>query len=384
MSYTIVADENIPDVERYFAAMGHVTRVNGRLLTRQQLAQADILLLRSVTRVDQSLLAGSPVRFVGSATIGTDHLDTAYLEKQGIAWANAPGCNADSVVEYVLSAFARVEGLLEKLLLDGGRVGIVGMGNVGSGLYRRLDALGIDCVAYDPLLPRQRYSVLSDFDTVLDADVVCLHAPLTREGAHPSYHLLDQSRLLQLREEAVLLNAGRGAVIDNAALSHCMTVRPGLKVILDVWEHEPAINQQLMAQVLLATPHIAGYSLDGKRAGTAMIHQACCQALALPVAVPPLAGEQTPPIHLTVGGVAGLRQAILHCYDVAADDQRMRQALAAAEGDCRASAFDRLRKDYPVRREFFHYRIANVERLDRPLRAYLKAARFTLTESSES
>ena len=142
--------------------------------------------------VNDQLLAGTPVRFVATATIGTDHLDIDYLEANQIGWASAPGCNANSVVDYIISVFCRLEGLLELLLADG-TVGIVGMGNVGSRLYQRLSDLGIHCTAYDPLIDQKSYPILGDLNTVLAADVICLHAPLTVVGSHPSFHLLDLS-----------------------------------------------------------------------------------------------------------------------------------------------------------------------------------------------
>jgi erythronate-4-phosphate dehydrogenase len=380
MSYSIVADENIPGLEAGFAALGSVTRVNGRLLQRQQLEGADILLVRSVTRVNRELLEGSSIRFVGSATIGTDHLDTDYLDAQGISWANAPGCNANSVVEYVLSAFARVDGLLEKLLA-GGTVGIVGMGNVGSSLYRRLEAMGIQCLAYDPLLPASSFPVLSELDAVLAADAVCLHAPLTRNGKYPSFHLLGQPELEQLKEGALLLNAGRGPVIDNAALSACLDMRPDLTVILDVWEHEPTIDLDLMAKVFLATPHIAGYSLDGKLAGTQMIYQACCLALGQPMTSTSGGAEPAQLIELDASGIEALQRVIFASYDIAEDDKAMRKALAAIEDEQGAVVFDALRKNYPVRREFSHYRIASGDSLAPALKAYFSALGFVLTPS---
>ena len=232
-SLKIVADENIPSVETIFSALGVVVTVNGRHLNKEQLLDADVLLVRSVTQVNRALLEGTPVRFVATATIGTDHLDKEYLKEKEIAWASAPGCNADSVVDYVISAFCRLEGLLEWLLADG-VVGIVGMGNVGSRLYHRLNRLGINVCAYDPLIEQDRYSVLTNLDDVLKSDVICLHAPLSHDGDHPSYHLFDSDRLASLNTGTVLINAGRGAVVDNAALKQLLIERDDVSAVLDV------------------------------------------------------------------------------------------------------------------------------------------------------
>jgi len=364
----IVADENIPEVGRYFSALGEVRTRPGRSLAASDLGDAEILLVRSVTRVDAALLEGSRVRFVGTATIGTDHLDLEYLQRQGIAWASAPGCNATSVVEYVLSGLCVLDGVLERLL-SGGRVGIIGLGNVGMRLMQRLRRLGIEAVAFDPFLAPAPY--LRDLDEVLAADVVCCHTPLTRTGPHPTHHLLNASRLQRLHPGAVLLNAGRGAMIDNRALLALLNERPDLRVVLDVWEGEPDIDLDLLERVAIATPHIAGYSLDGKLAGTRMILDACCSFL----------NESTPQLEAVAGdaplmrlpseltGAALLRGAVLAAYDVREDDRRLRSALAAGGG---AQAFDLLRKHYPVRRELAAYRVlADTEDLSARAKAVL-------------
>jgi len=259
-SLAIVADENIPQVESYFSSLGSVTRVDGRLLTNDQLRDADILLVRSVTDVNEALLAGTRVRFVATATIGTDHLDIDYLDNNGIGWASAPGCNADSVVDFVISAICRMEGLLKWLLADG-VVGIIGLGNVGSRLYRRLDELGISCLGYDPLIKQDRYPILSDLDSVLAADVICLHAPLTIDGNHPSYHLLNAQRLGSLRSGTVIISAGRGAVVDTAALQAMLGERNDIGTVLDGWENEPNINIEFMKHVGLVWPHLTCFFL---------------------------------------------------------------------------------------------------------------------------
>ena len=356
----IVADENIPLVETIFSSLGEVVTVNGRHLKKEQLLDADILLVRSVTPVNQALLEGTPVRFVATSTIGTDHLDKAYLEAKAIAWASAPGSNADSVVDYVISAFCRLEGLLEWLLADG-VVGIVGMGNVGSRLYHRLKRLGIKVCAYDPLIEQDRYDVLTSLDDVLKSDVICLHAPLSHDGDHPSFHLFDSARLASLNTGTVLINAGRGAVVDNAGLKQLLMERDDICAVLDVWENEPAIDIDLLKRIDLASPHIAGYSLDGKLAGTEMIYRACCQFLGEDSAV--IESAVTDELSITLSEVSdvveAMREAVLACYDIAEDDQRLRGRLLHADPAARAKAFDKLRKNYPVRRGFSKYRIAN-------------------------
>jgi len=368
----IVADENIPEVAAWFAPLGEVRTVPGRTLAAEQLGAAEILLVRSVTQVGRELLEGSRVRFVGTATIGTDHLDLEYLRERGIAWASAPGSNATSVVEYVLSSLCVLDGVLERLL-NGGRVGIIGLGNVGSRLRRRLLQLGIDVIAYDPLLPGAPH--LRPLDEVLSADVVCCHTPLTRTGPYPTLHLLDERRLRRLRPGAVLLNAGRGGAVDNRALLRVLEARTDLRVVLDVWEGEPDINRELLARVDIATPHIAGYSLDGKRAGTHNLVEACCAFLREPEPAPPPIAAPAPVLQLPVGlhGANWLRRAMLAVYDVREDDRRLRAALAE-QG---TPAFDRLRKFYPVRRELAVFTIDTWDELDDAARAGLSALGFS-------
>lgn len=357
---TIVADENIPFVAEFFQTLGEVRTYPGRTLTAAQVRDADVLLVRSVTAVNASLLDGSAVKFVGTCTIGIDHLDVAYLTQRGIAYSSAPGCNANSVVEYIFSVLAR-----QKPDWLQASFGIIGCGNVGGHLHRRLNALGLKTFCYDPFLTPAQNPDLCSLDQVLSADVVCLHTPLTRDGEHPTWHLLDEARLQQLRPGCLLINAGRGPAIDNQALKRVLAARSDLTAVLDVWEPEPNLDVELLQQVALASPHIAGYSYDGKVEGTAMIYRALCRHLgtAEVVSVEDLlrddaSGQQT--LVLPSGAERTLQQwvnaIILQAYDVAQDDQRMRAALLSA--DCLASteafaqAFDALRKHYPKRREF--------------------------------
>ena len=372
----IVADENMPYVRELFAPLGEVRLVSGRHLRAGAVEAADILLVRSVTRVDRALLEKSRVSFVGTATIGTDHLDLDYLQQRGIAMASAPGCNANAVVDFVLSALCVLDNVLEGLL-TGRRVGIVGLGNVGSRLLGRLHSLGVDCVGYDPLQAAATELPLVDLDTVLCAEVICCHAPLTGGGEFPTRHLLDRARLRQLRSGAVLLNAGRGGVVDTAALKQLLRERTDIHAVLDVWEDEPAIDRELLDLVAIATPHIAGYSLDGKIAGTRMMLDACCRFLGVPT--PPSSVKITVPRMRLPAGLAGvdlLRAAVRGVDDIGADDRRTRQALRAAEAGQLGNTFDLLRKNYPERREISVYIIDNWDSFNAEQRDLLTRAGF--------
>ncbi|MGL6162618.1 4-phosphoerythronate dehydrogenase [Microbulbifer sp.] len=386
----IVADENIPALEETFSDLGEIVRVPGRGLERGQLKDADILLVRSVTRVDEALLADTPVRFVGSCTIGTDHLDTDWLEARGIAWSAAPGCNANSVVEYVFCALAAlgVDWAPRLNNKEGRRFGIVGCGNVGGLLQRRLRALGIPCAVYDPWLPDNPDS--ADLETVLRQEVICLHAPLVKGGPHPSLHLIGAEQLAQIGQGAVLISAGRGAVVDNRALLRELRRGKRIRTVLDVWENEPDIDTELLELVDIGTPHIAGYSLDGKLAGTRMVREALDRSglgtrdsgLGVVELPPPVGaahgrdqrledpqGRSRPwaaPGRTAPTETLALRSRVpspesrvpdllLQIYDPRTDDQRLR---AAARGPLpMAKAFDQLRREYPERLEFSHYRI---------------------------
>lgn len=353
----IIADENIPYVQTAFASVGEVRTVVGRQLTRATLAEAEILLVRSITAVNIELLAGSAVRFVGTATIGYDHVDLAYLTQQGIGFANAPGCNAIAAAEYVISALL-VVAERQGFELPQKTVGIIGCGNVGSRVLTRLRALGVECVVYDPPLQEQTGGAAwTDLDTVLSAaDIVTVHVPLTTGGAYPTYHLINAAALAKLKPAAILINTSRGQVVDEVALWHQLMSVPEMTVILDVWQNEPGINSALLQRAALGTPHIAGYSLEGKLRGTEMLYTAVCEYFNQSASWPPAAGVCLPLPPLTrlsfsvsVEDQAAIQTAVLACYDVRRDDAALRLISAPNKLEVQ---FDNLRKYYPVRREF--------------------------------
>ena len=350
----IIADENIPCVQQAFASLGEVSLLPGRELQAEQVRDADILLVRSVTRVDAALLEGSSVRFVGSATIGFDHVDRDYLQQRGIGFATAPGSNATSAAEYVVSALM-VLSERQGFELAGKTVGIIGCGNVGSRVRQKLSALGMQCRVNDP--PLQAGGDHDDFvslDEVLQADIVTVHVPLTKTGRYPTFHLVNETFLERLKPGAIFINTSRGAVADNRALETLLASRNDLSVVLDVWEDEPSISTSLLRQVDLGTPHIAGYSYDGKLRGTEMVYRAASDYFAQPVvwhAADELPRVATIDRRSRETGNALVSAIVLGAYDVRQDDARLRATLALPAAE-RASAFDRLRKDYPVRREF--------------------------------
>jgi len=359
MSLRVLADENIPAVEHYIGDLGAVQRFNGRTLRPEQLAGVDVLLVRSVTRVDAGLLDNSGVRFVGTATSGVDHIDRDYLQQRQIGFRHAPGSNANSVVEYVLAAIAGVSDYLEQVLA-GAPVGIVGYGSIGGAVAARLRALGINYCVYDPWLDRETIDHPAELADVLACTVVTLHAELTDRRPWPSRHLLDEEALARLAPDCLLINASRGPVVDNLALLALLEQAVAPATVLDVWEGEPAIDHELLRRVRYGTPHIAGYSLDGKLLATRMLVQGMSDELGLAWLDPGSAAGEPAPLQITSQdtGAALLRTVISQRYDIAADDVALRGATLGVEASAAASGFDRLRREYPERREILGSRVS--------------------------
>ncbi len=353
----IVADANIPFVKDCFSSIGEVEVVSGREITSKIIADADVLLVRSITRVDSDLLAGSSVRFVGTATIGFDHVDTEFLLSNNIGFASAPGSNANSAAEYLLAALLSVA-KKHKIELQGKSIGIVGVGNVGSKVEKKARALGMKVYLNDPPLQRQtgntKYLPLED---LVDCDLITLHTPLTFDGIDKTFHLADERFFKSLKPGCIFINTSRGAVVDTIALKGAIQSGRLGAVVLDVWENEPNIDLELLRIVDLSTPHIAGYSLDGKVAGMIMIYRVVCEHFGLETKYDvddflpePDVGE------LKVGPDTGQEQDIIHqivqqVYAINRDDFNTREIAMVPEGE-RAKFFDDLRKNYPVRREF--------------------------------
>ncbi|WP_043307489.1 4-phosphoerythronate dehydrogenase PdxB [Pseudomonas sp. ML96] len=347
----IVADENIPLLDEFFASFGAISRHPGRAIDRAALGDAEVLLVRSVTRVDRALLEGSKVRFVGTCTIGTDHLDLDYFAEAGIAWSSAPGCNARGVVDYVLGCLLALAETTGRKLPEL-TYGVVGAGQVGGRLVEVLRGLGWNLLVCDPPRQAAEGGDFVDLATILrECDAISLHTPLDAG----TRHLLGAEQLRQLKPGAWLINAARGPIVDNAALKAHLQGGADLQVALDVWEGEPLADPELAALCRLATPHIAGYSLDGKLRGTAQIYQAYCKAMGLDEQVqlddllpPSWLGELLLHEDADIGwALATLCRAV---YDPRRDDADFRRSLVGDAAQ-RKAAFDALRKHYPYRRE---------------------------------
>jgi erythronate-4-phosphate dehydrogenase len=355
----IIADENIPYVKEAFGALGEVTLLPGRGMDAASVSGADVLLVRSVTKVNEALIEGSRIGFVGTATIGTDHIDRSLLESRAIGFASAFASNANSVAEYVMSALLNLAGR-EKFRLRDKIIGVIGVGNIGSRVVRMAEALGMKVLQNDPPLERKtRDPKFLPIDDLFEADILTFHTPLTMKGLDATHHMVNKPFLDRMKTGSILLNTSRGAVIETSALYKAIDRRHISFVVLDVWENEPHIDTSLLEKATLATPHIAGYSLDGKANGTELIYQALCKFLgkepkwSAKDSLPP---PSVPQIEVEVEGRDDedvLREVAEQVYNIAGDDAALREILKVAEAE-RGKFFDQKRKEYPIRREFFN------------------------------
>lgn len=350
----VVADENIACGREAFTQFGEVRLVPGRKLTREVLTDADAIVVRSITRVNEALLDGTPVRFVGTATIGTDHIDFDYLNGKGITFADAAGAGARSVAEYVVAALLtlRERGIVR---IEDERIGVVGAGAIGSRIAEFASVLGMTVVEYDPpRAEREAEFVSAPMEAVLDCDVIALSVPLTHEGEHATHHLLNDAFLARLTRTPVLINTARGGVVDSSALAHALQRRLVRDAVLDVWEGEPEVPVGLLNHCTIATPHIAGYSQDGKLKGTEMMAEALAAHLgrsnewSVRNALPIEAGR----LDLTaLHRFDAARLLVRAAYDIERDGALLRETFGGSDEE-RRIGFDGLRKNYPVRREF--------------------------------
>lgn len=356
----VVADENIPYLKECLPTECELTLLSGREISSEHLKGQDVLLVRSVTPVNSALLDERSVAFVGSTTIGTDHINLDYLQKRQITFAHAPGSNANSVVEYVLCAFFT---LYQQQRIDIKKItiGIIGFGHVGSRLYSALQKLSISACIYDPFLEKnlplqQKKIPFVSLETVLSCDVVTLHVPLTHQGHFPTYHFLHAENLCRLKQHAVLINTARGAAIDQSALKMLLKKRKDLCVILDVWENEPHIDLELLADCTFCSPHIAGYSLDGKYNGVLMIINALKQWTNKHY--PPMIWPEKPLLPALPQVDFSLFQdvnqliKILHrYYQIEKETHTFLDALQNRQNQSVGEIFDAYRRHYPARRE---------------------------------
>jgi erythronate-4-phosphate dehydrogenase len=351
-----------------FETIGKVKALDTPEITKEAVSDADILIVRSETKVDRALLEGSSVKFVGTVTIGTDHVDEEYLASKGIMFVAAPGSNANSVGEYIVSALLELAHR-ESFSLDKKTLGIVGIGNVGRNVWRKAEALGMRVILNDPPLERRGENApLCSLDDLMKADIISIHVPLTRNGPDATYRLFDSRRIGKMKRGSILINTSRGAVVEGDALKQALLDKHLSAAVLDVWQGEPGIDTALLELVSLGTPHIAGYSLDGKVNALQMNYEAACRFLSRPVVRiikdiipgPPPPEIKVPSVQTPVEDI--LREVVKQCYDIEKDDESLRKVVKLP-GDARKEYFSKLRAGYRIRREFFNTAVCVPEEL---------------------
>jgi erythronate-4-phosphate dehydrogenase len=359
----LVVDENISFGEEAFSTFGKVILCGGRNISNQILRDADALIVRSITEVNKNLLKNTKVRFVGTATIGTDHVDKIYLKKNNIVFASAAGCNSEAVAEYVFTVLSKIV-LKNNLRFDRLKIGIVGVGNIGSKVARLSSLLGIKILKNDPPLRRKSHNqTYLPLDELMDCDILTFHVPLNIGGIDNTFHLFGNEELQKLKDKAILLNTSRGPVVNNSVLLECINEK-NLRAVLDVWENEPDVNVDLLNKVYLATPHIAGYTLEGKVNGTVLIYNELCRYLKTESAWKPILPEINDKVieikkHESTEDL--LFQITQKIYDIEADNENMRKITSKREIE-KENYFDSLRKNYILRREFSNYAISLEEK----------------------
>lgn len=349
----IIADNKIPFLAGALEPFADVTYLPGKDITGSAITDADALIIRTRTRCDENLLRDTKVRFIATATIGFDHIDTGYCDRNGIAWTNAPGCNSSSVQQYIASALITLSGM-KGFNLKNRTLGVIGVGHVGSKIVRLAEQLDMNVYLNDP--PRERKEGPCQFislDGILrECDIITLHVPLNMEGIDRTYHMADSSFFDKMIKGAIIINSSRGEVVDPAALKDA--VQSGLleAVVMDVWENEPSVDTDLLRLADIATPHIAGYSADGKANGTMMSVRALSSFFDLgiddwvPSGIPEPSENKIPVNCRGKSDDVIVQEAIMATYRILEDDRRLRESV---------STFEQQRGEYPLRREFPAY-----------------------------
>lgn len=346
----IVADEQIPLLHHYFGGYGDLVLKKGRELTRQDIMDADILIVRSVTPVTQALLEGTSVRFIGSVTTGDDHLDKAWLQEAQVPWYVARGCNSRAVVEYVISTIAALQ-KIDFLRQKKPRAAVIGVGLIGKEVASKLELLGFEVVQCDPIRAKNEKDFKhTPIEEIAQVDFITLHTPLTLTGDAPTFHLLKKDFFLRQDKGTILLNTGRGPVID----FHDLKLYGGECIqCLDVWEHEPYIDFKILDLALIATPHIAGHSIQSKYRAIQMVHDACVASGVLPERL-------LPPVHFPSSSIdfkgkkVDWRDIVLSIYDPMETTQKMKKKVAEEK-----NGFDLIRHQF-YKNEFHFVTVENV------------------------
>jgi erythronate-4-phosphate dehydrogenase len=373
----IVVDEKIPFIKGVLESHAEILYRSGDKISPADVKDADALIIRTRTNCTEALLDGSKVRFIATATIGFDHIDTKYCDARGITWTNAEGCNASSVQQYIASVLSYWRAA-KNLNWEATTIGIIGVGNVGKKIERLCRTLGMRVIKNDP--PRERREDSSEFvslDEIIErSDVISLHVPLNLEGVDRTFHLVDDAFLQRMRSHQRLINSSRGEVVETKAVRTLLESHKLAGCVLDVWENEPAIDRRLMDLVDIATPHIAGYSADGKANGTSMSVQAVSRFFGLglnawvpsSVPIPPATTLREECSQRSAEDV--ISSLIQKTYEVQDDDRRLRSS---------PETFEAQRGSYPLRREFPTYTVV-LDHASHDLRTRIEEIGFHITE----
>jgi erythronate-4-phosphate dehydrogenase len=371
----VIADDKIPFLKGVLEPYSDITYLPGRLISKEHLKDCDALIIRTITKCTNELLDGTNVSFIGTATIGFDHIDSRYCEEKGIKWTNAPGCNSSSVQQYITAALLKLSADFH-FSLKGKTLGIIGVGNVGAKVEKIARIFGMNVLLNDPPRARQEGNAnFTDLNTILqESDIITLHVPLNYVGEDKTHHMFDDRAFRKMKNGAWLINSSRGEVVQTSALKKAIRfVRFG-GCILDVWEDEPDIDLELLEKVFIGTPHIAGYSTDGKVNGTSNIINELSYVFDLPLknwrpAVIPQPHD--PEIDIDANGKSDedvAREAVFHSYNIVEDDTNLRFA---------PYEFEKLRGNYRTRREFTSFTV-NLKNPNRDSEKMLTGLGFTV------
>lgn len=376
----IVADENIPQVKEAFKNFGEVFLISGREISNDILKDADILLTRSITNVNEELLENTNIKFVATATIGIDHIDLDYLKYRNIEFADAKGCNAYSVAEYVVCSIANIF-YNKNILLDNKKIGVVGYGNIGTKISNFAETIGLSVLINDPPLERiSAFKIFNHLENTLKSNIITFHVPLNKSGLDKTYHLIDDEKINLIKENTLLINTSRGPVVDNAVLKNRLEKQNDITTVLDVWENEPNVDIDLLSKVNIGTAHIAGYSLEGKLNGTLLIYEKFCDCFGFkPVWQPNYPSLENNLIAVNTNDPLEkiLNDTLSKVYNVENDSTILKEC-SKLNNELRGKCFDNIRKTYSVRREFNNYTI-KLNKRDNKLKEIFEALRFKVT-----
>ncbi len=354
----ILVDENIAFATEAFSTLGTVYKMPGRKITNQHLSNIDFLIVRSVTQINRNLLGSARTSFVGTTTIGTDHFDIDFLKERRIKFVSSPGCNSQAVAEYLFSAIINIA-VKKKISLENKSIGIIGYGNIGKKVAKLCKIIGLKVLVNDALLEKTKSNIsFSSLDEVLKTDIITLHVPYTSEGEYKTHYLIDKKEIEELKENAILINTSRGSVVNNDALYYALN-RENIYTIFDVWENEPELSKKLLEKIDIATQHIAGYSLEGKVNGTKIIYDKLCNFLDKEISWEPKLPKVSNNVFRyssnddLLTNLNNFTKVISH-LDVDTIELKKASELILKE---LSNYFDKLRKNYKLRREFNNYTI---------------------------